>query len=153
VLLCLLWLCINREGECSGSVTLTVFLRLRLFLLPPLEAFRMLCLLASRAHGVVPSLLDPGSRLLGLEKKAFIPPKEVSRWRLEVEGKVPHPSDDEVVMLVSFYEREFVLPLHPFVCGLLHDYQLKIQNLHPNSVLHIACFIILCEEFLGIDPH
>lgn len=77
----------------------------------------MLCLLASRAHGVVPSLLDPGSRLHGLEKKAFIPPKEVSRWRLEVEGKVPHPSDDEVVMLVSFYEREFVLPLHPFVCA------------------------------------
>jgi hypothetical protein len=23
----------------------------------------------------------------------------------------------------------------------------------PNSILHIACFITLCESFLGIDPH
>jgi hypothetical protein len=23
----------------------------------------------------------------------------------------------------------------------------------PNSILHIACFITLCEAFLGIDPH
>jgi hypothetical protein len=22
-----------------------------------------------------------------------------------------------------------------------------------NSILHIACFITLCEAFLGIDPH
>jgi hypothetical protein len=23
----------------------------------------------------------------------------------------------------------------------------------PHSLLHIACFITLCEAFLGIDPH
>jgi hypothetical protein len=23
----------------------------------------------------------------------------------------------------------------------------------PNSILHIACVITLCEAFLGIDPH
>jgi hypothetical protein len=63
------------------------------------------------------------------------------------------PRDDEVVVLAPFYERGFGLPLHPFVRGLLFFYGLEIQNLHPNSILHLACFITLCEAFLGVDPH
>jgi hypothetical protein len=59
------------------------------------------------------------SRLLCLEKKGFIPSREASEWRLESEGEVPCPGDSEVVMLASFYERGFDLPLHHFVCVLL----------------------------------
>jgi hypothetical protein len=44
------------------------------------------------------------SHLLGLEKKGFIPSREASGWRLESEGEVPRPEDDEVVVLESFYE-------------------------------------------------
>lgn len=66
------------------------------------------------------------SRLRGLEKKGFLPPKDVLWWRLEGEGEVPRPGDDEVVVLASFYERGFGLPLHPFMRGLLHHYQLEI---------------------------
>jgi hypothetical protein len=29
----------------------------------------------------------------------------------------------------------------------------QLRQLTPNSILHIACFITLCEAFLGIDPH
>jgi hypothetical protein len=29
----------------------------------------------------------------------------------------------------------------------------KLHQLTPNSILHIACFITLCESFLGIKPH
>lgn len=43
------------------------------------------------------------SRLCGLEKKGLIPPKDVSRWRLESEGEVVYPKDDKVVVLASFY--------------------------------------------------
>jgi hypothetical protein len=93
------------------------------------------------------------SRLLGLERKGFLPPKEVSRWILEKEGDVSLPQDDELVVLAPFYECVFGLPLHLFVWGLLFFYELEIQNLHPNSVLHMVCFITLCEVFLGIDPH
>lgn len=63
------------------------------------------------------------------------------------------PQDDELVVLAPFYERVFGLPLHLFVWGLLFFYGLEIQNLHRNSVLHMVCFITLCEVFLGIDPH
>jgi hypothetical protein len=91
------------------------------------------------------------SHLRGLEKKGFLPSKDVSGWRLEAEGEVPRPRDDEVIVLASFYERGFGMPLHPFMRGLLHYYQVEIQNLHPNVVLHIGCFIMLCEAFMGID--
>ncbi|WVZ71387.1 hypothetical protein U9M48_019979 [Paspalum notatum var. saurae] len=37
--------------------------------------------------------------------------------------------------------------------GLLFFYGLKIQHLNPNAILHMACFITLCEAFLGIVPH
>jgi hypothetical protein len=93
------------------------------------------------------------SRLHGLEKKGFNPLKDVSGWRLESEGEVPRPRDDEVAVLVSFYECGFSLPLHPFVRGLLHYYQLEVKNLHPNTILHIVCFITLCVAFMGIDLH
>jgi hypothetical protein len=65
---------------------------------------------------------------------------------------VPRPRDDEVIMLASFYERGFGLPLHLFMRGLLHYYQGEIQNLHPNAILHIVCFIMLCEAFMGSIP-
>jgi hypothetical protein len=29
----------------------------------------------------------------------------------------------------------------------------QLHQLTPNSFLHIACFITLCESFLGIEPH
>lgn len=59
-----------------------------------------------------------------------------------------------ILELVLFYEREFGLPFTPFVWGILHYYQLDIQNdLHPKIVLHIAFFNTLCESFMGIDPY
>jgi hypothetical protein len=90
------------------------------------------------------------SRALGLEKKGFLTPKTVSGWWLEDEGEVSRPWNDEVVVLASFYEHDFGPPLHPFVRWLLFYYKLEIQHLHPNTVLHISCFIALSEAFLSI---
>lgn len=87
-----------------------------------------------------------------MEKKGFLsPPQDVSGWKLEAEGEVPRHRDDEVIVFAYFYERGFGSPLHRLVHGLLHYYQVEIQNLHPNVVLHIGCFIMLCEAFMGID--
>jgi hypothetical protein len=29
----------------------------------------------------------------------------------------------------------------------------QLHQLMPNSILHIACFVTLCEAFLGVNPH
>jgi hypothetical protein len=49
--------------------------------------------------------------------------------------------------------RGLSLPAHEFLRGLLFVYGDQLHQLTPNSVLHIACFITLCESFLGIEPH
>ena len=73
--------------------------------------------------------------------------------RLPGDESIPAPAPDERVCFQAFFPRGFALPLHPFVHGLLYSYRLQLHDLTPNGILHIACFITLCEAFLGIYPH
>ena len=73
--------------------------------------------------------------------------------RIPGDGPIPAPAADERVCFQAFFPRGFALPLHPFVHGLLYSYRLQLHDLIPNGILHIACFITLCEAFLGIYPH
>ena len=73
--------------------------------------------------------------------------------RIPGEEEVPAPHVNEQVCFQSFFLRGFSLPVHSFVRGLLFAYQLQLHDLTPNGILHIACFITLCECFLGIYPH
>ena len=66
---------------------------------------------------------------------------------------VPAPTADERVCFQAFFPLGFALPIHPFVRGLLYSYRLQLHDLTPNGILHISCFITLCEAFLGIYPH
>src|SRR3954464_12188521 len=73
--------------------------------------------------------------------------------RLPGDESIPAPAADERVCFQAFFHRGFALPLHHFVRGLLYSYRLQLHDLTPNGILHIACFITLCEAFLGIYPH
>src|ERR1041384_3118708 len=73
--------------------------------------------------------------------------------RIHGDEGVPAPRPDERVCFQSFFPRGFALPIHPFLRGLLCAYQLQLHDLTPNGILHIACFITLCEGFLGVYPH
>jgi hypothetical protein len=48
------------------------------------------------------------------------------------------PPDGYVVSFMHFHERGLVAPQNHFLQGLLH---------------HIVTFIVLCEGYLGIEPH
>jgi hypothetical protein len=56
-------------------------------------------------------------------------------------------------MFLSFLLRGLSLPAHEFLRGLLFVYGVQLHQLTPNSLLHIACFVTLCESFLGVEPH
>jgi hypothetical protein len=56
-------------------------------------------------------------------------------------------------MFLAFLLRGLSLPAHEFLRGLLFVYGVQLHQLTPNSLLHIACFVTLCESFLGIEPH
>jgi hypothetical protein len=56
-------------------------------------------------------------------------------------------------MFLAFLFHGLSLPAHEFLRGLLFVYGVQLHQLTPNSILHIACFVTLCESFLGIEPH
>jgi hypothetical protein len=65
---------------------------------------------------------------------------------------IPAPPPGFRVMFLALLLCGFSLPGHEFLCGLLFVYGVRLHQLTPNSLLHIACFITLCEAFLGVDP-
>jgi hypothetical protein len=67
--------------------------------------------------------------------------------------RIPKPLSGYRVMFLAFLLRGLSFPAHEFLRGLLLVYDMQLHHLTPNSILHIACFITLCESFLGIEPH
>jgi hypothetical protein len=66
---------------------------------------------------------------------------------------IPRPPPSFRVIFLAFMLRGLSLPPHPFLRGLLFAYGIQLHDLNPNTILNIACFITLCECFLGIEPH
>jgi hypothetical protein len=77
-------------------------------------------------------------------------PAEVLATGLEI---VPRPPLGFRVLFLAFLLWGLSFPLHPFLRGLLFAYGIQLHDLNPNTILHIACFVMLCECFLGIEPH
>ena len=65
----------------------------------------------------------------------------------------PNPPAGFTVMFAAFLYRGLSLPAHEFLRCLLLSYGIQLWQLTPNSILHLAIFITICEAFLGIDPH
>ena len=54
---------------------------------------------------------------------------------------------------MSFLDRVFVLPLLEFFRWVLHFYGIQVHDLTPNFILHLSCFVTLCEAFLGCPAY
>ncbi|KAK1683116.1 hypothetical protein QYE76_043964 [Lolium multiflorum] len=65
----------------------------------------------------------------------------------------PKPPKGFTIMFVAFLFRGLSLPAHEFLRSLLFFCGIQIWQLTPNSILHLSIFIMVCEAFLGIDPH
>jgi hypothetical protein len=94
------------------------------------------------------------SQLEDLAVKGLLPPKAVVHWRAPpVEHEEPHPDPRKIVSFLAFHEHGLGYPAHPFLLGLLNEWEVELQHRNPNGVLHIIGFVTLYEGFLGIDPH
>jgi hypothetical protein len=67
--------------------------------------------------------------------------------------RIPKPPSGFRVMFLAFLLRGLSFPAHDFLRGLLFVYGVQLHQLTANSILHIACFVTLCESFMGIEPH
>src|SRR5438105_5175825 len=91
--------------------------------------------------------------LLRMVKNKVLPEKELIGWRAADGEAFPTANTGEIVVFEPFFYRGFSVPTNRFFRGLLHFYKIELVHLNPNSVLHIAAFIHLCEAYLGIEPH
>jgi hypothetical protein len=74
-------------------------------------------------------------------------------WIAPASEADPTPPPGYVVSFIPFHERGFGVPASRFMRALLHHYGVELHNFNPNSIAQAAIFAVLCEGFLGIDPH
>nr|AAM22010.1 Putative retrotransposon protein [Oryza sativa Japonica Group]AAP52686.1 retrotransposon protein, putative, Ty3-gypsy subclass [Oryza sativa Japonica Group] len=82
-----------------------------------------------------------------------LPAKEIIRWRPACGEAFPTPDTHEAVVFSHFFYGGFALPTSKFFRGILSFYGISLHHLNPNSIVHIANFVHVCEAFLGIKPH
>jgi hypothetical protein len=78
--------------------------------------------------------------------------QELAGWRAPDLELFIDPKGGEIVIFEEYFTHGFGFPVHPFLQGLCNYYEISICNLHPNSVLLVACFIYLCEAYGGFQP-
>ncbi|KAE8798888.1 hypothetical protein D1007_25857 [Hordeum vulgare] len=59
----------------------------------------------------------------------------------------------EVVVFEEHFYRGFGLPASDFFARFLTFFGLQPHHLAPNAILQLVAFVVLCEGFLGIEPH
>nr|AAT01311.1 putative RIRE2 protein [Oryza sativa Japonica Group]AAU03119.1 putative polyprotein [Oryza sativa Japonica Group] len=82
-----------------------------------------------------------------------LPAKEIIGWRPACGEIFPTPDTHEIVVFSHFFYGGFALPTSKFFRGILNFYGISLHHLNPNSIVHIANFVHVCEAFLGIKPH
>jgi hypothetical protein len=90
------------------------------------------------------------SKIQKLVQNHFLPDRGVLRWWPANGEDISTPNTNEIVVLSSFFQREFDLPTCKFLHGLLHHCEIELVHLNPNSILQIAIFVHLYEAFLDM---
>ena len=85
-----------------------------------------------------------------LVEGGFIPHKSARLPRDETE---PQPREGECVLLATHIDCGFSLPPHPFFRGFLNFFGAQLHHFTPNTIVYLAAFVSMCENFLGCRPH
>ena len=93
------------------------------------------------------------AQLTKLQVQGYLPPADLVPVRAGLTSfndealaeNFPNPTEGERVCFVSFPLRGVGFPIHPFLRGLLEYYGLQLHNLTPDSILHIAGFMLFAS--------
>jgi hypothetical protein len=69
---------------------------------------------------------------------------------LPASDREPNPPYGYVVSFIWLHECGFTAPASRFMRGLCYHYGMELHNLSPNAISQAACFVTVCEGFLGI---
>ena len=94
------------------------------------------------------------SRLEDYVEMGYLPDKSEVSWRVPDEDETsPQPGPGEVIVFADHITRGFRPPGSLFFRTVLDYFQIRPQDLSPNSILNIAHFVVLCEAYLCIEPN
>jgi hypothetical protein len=65
----------------------------------------------------------------------------------------PNPLYGYVVSFIRLHEHDFTTPASCFMRGLCYHYGVELHNFAPNAISQAACFVTVCEGFLGIPAN
>ena len=91
--------------------------------------------------------------ILSLVSRHLLQSRTLIQWQpAEGHGR-PSEKTSEIVLFKAFVECGLAIPACDFLRSLLFFWGIHLHHLTPDSILHIAIFVQLCEVFLGIYPH
>ena len=100
----------------------------------------------------VPSIVTK-NKLAEFVKSGHLPKKEVMSYRApDPSEEKPQPKEGEVVVFTDHMNRGFAPPGSKFFREVLNFFDLRPQDIGPNSVSNICNFQVFCEVYLGEEP-
>ncbi|XBI56067.1 hypothetical protein VPH35_037743 [Triticum aestivum] len=86
-------------------------------------------------------------------KIGYLPKKEIMSYRApDPSEERPQPRVGEVVIFADHMSRGFAPPGSKFFREVLNFFDLRPQDIGPNSVSNICNFQVFCEVYLGEEP-
>ncbi|SPT17584.1 unnamed protein product [Triticum aestivum] len=91
--------------------------------------------------------------LANFVKSGYLPKKVVMSYRApDPSEERPQPRDGEVVIFADHMSRGFAPPGSKLFRDVLNFFDLRPQDIGPNSVSNICNFQVFCEVYLGEEP-
>lgn len=90
--------------------------------------------------------------LTELVGQGFLPAQETISWRAPDEESTPQPKQDEVVVFADHLHKGFRPPGSKFFRDVLNFFDLRPQDLGPNSITNLCQFQVFCEVYLQTEP-
>ena len=81
-----------------------------------------------------------------------LPDKEIVHWRVPGPETTPQPEEGEVVIFTDHLLRGFSPPGSKFFRDVLNSFNIRPQDIAPNSVTNLCQFQVLCEAYLQEEP-
>ena len=93
------------------------------------------------------------SVISSLVSRHLLQSKALIQWQSAEGHERPFEKTSEIVLFKAFVEHGLAIPTCDFLRGLLIFWGIQLHHLTPDSILHMAIFVHLCETFLRIHPH
>ncbi|KAE8778022.1 hypothetical protein D1007_49159 [Hordeum vulgare] len=107
----------------------------------------------SQSNGAWPSSEICDDHIEALRHRRMLPPASLVMVRNPEAETAPTPQEGEVVVFDEHFYRGLGLLASTLFSNFLTFFGLQPHHLAPNAILQLASFVVLCEGFLGIEPH